>query len=255
MIPGIGRYSMRRRGAIWTPAELALGGFWWSDGDGSDYPSGGAWPGRASAGASGSRNLAALGTAPSVGTAVGGAVPADYSGSNYLTTGIVGSSFGSASGLCFAFLVRFAAAPGNWAGLEGSRSLIGDTGGWMGVTAGLSGGKVRIGYWAYNSAASLRSVELDGSTAPATEVWCMIFARYDGANMLLRLNKETPVTGGAMTVMRADVFTNVIQMGRNSTSSPVHRRMGTLAGPSASWADCDKIYDWAKARNPSLGLP
>ena len=186
------------------PGSLALTG-WWR----ASFP-GAPWPGNASTGPSGSRDLASAGSDPSIGAALSSLECADFDGSNnLLTTGLPGSSLFAASALSFWALIEADTVPpdpgvGNrWQG----SALIGDSGAtYLQVTLTAAGATLGL-----TSSGAYDEV----TTACSTGTPHLVQAKFDGTDLKVRVDsgawQSVAATNGPGATI--DDLTNTIRVG------------------------------------------
>jgi hypothetical protein len=181
-----GLLASRRGGsaAVFDPATLSLSG-WWRAAF-SAVP----WTGTASAGSSGSRDLATLGADPSVGATLNGLAGADFATSK-LTTSLAGTSLLTDAAFSFWFLVRadtVIADPGP--GLRWQADGLFDDTGATYVQCTLHAGGCTL-----STTASGGSDEL--TTAFSTGTPHLVQGSFDGTNLELQVDSAAKATMAA----------------------------------------------------------
>jgi hypothetical protein len=218
---------------FWSPAVLALTGFW----ERGDYDAQTAtWTARASAGTSGGRNLT---------QATAANVPSEtnlepiFDGVNdTLAPGLPTSSFFAANAFSMLFVATFQSAqvPVN---ADGDPWLIADTSDYMSVSYTTEG--VRAFIFPAQRTAGV-------ALAPGTKACVQV--NYDGATLKCRVNG-----GGWQTVAAANVAALAAQaVVGGHTGAFLNGAMSAVAFSNASQADAlhDKSLAWAQARH---GVP
>lgn len=195
------------------------------------------WSGTASAGASGSRALSEPTNAPSVGASLNGYASASYDGTNdILSNTSTITNFITSAAWSAAALVNIAAVGSTYP------NIIGDSGGYWGLgTRNNSGNK----FYAYQyDGGGAKYLE----TALTLSTWTFVQAKYDGANLRLRLNGgawSTLATGGIL-VVSGTLFT-----GRNYASSSYLNGLVQeliLATTAKSDTVFDNLWSYVQAR-------
>jgi hypothetical protein len=185
-------------GSVYDPAVLSLTGWWRPNYGGSP------WAGTASAGSSGSRNLAEGTNAPSAGTALNGYTPADFDGTNdklalsgglYLDT-LMGAATGS---FWFAVLVRMDTLAAD-AGAINNPILFGDA---DNVNMGLSISDGGAFAFMYDTTTGYAST----STACTASAYHLIQVWHDGTNLNLMVD-QTAATPTAIPLTWFDTYSS-----------------------------------------------
>lgn len=185
--------------AVYDPAVLSLTGWWRPDYGGSP------WAGTASAGASGSRNLAEATNPPSTGAALNGYTPADFDGTNdklALSGGLyLDSLLGNATGsFWFAVLVYFDSVIAD-AGAINNPIVFGDA---DNVNVGLSisdGGAEAFMYDTTTGYSATSSVSCSTGAYHLLQVW------HDGTNLNLLVD-QTAATPAAIPLTWFDTYSS-----------------------------------------------
>lgn len=240
-----GTASLASAFEYWSPAQLALSG-WWR----GSYTAPGAdprWTGTASAGGSGSRNLiAAVVTPPGAGTAVNGYTPADFvpATPNGLDTNDAASDFLSLSAYSGWALVYFDAITTNSATAYQNDVIVNSsTGGYMGVTARSSG---LVYLYQYDGGFP------QAQAAAAAGAWQLVHFKYDGTSMKIGVNGTwgTPVAAGNIAVALGG---EKLRFGQNASGGtfPMDGRALEYGFASSALADGDlatKMRGYAATR-------
>lgn len=163
-------------GGSYDPAVLALTG-WWR----ASY-TGPSWSGTASASTSGGRSLSA-GTSPAVGGALNGLTPADFDGATHsLVAATIVSNWFSASAWSIVALFNADAAAAYGADEYDNPSIVSTTGA-AAAAIGLAFSANGVSVWHTSGGA------WPGVTVPcSTGGWHLAQAKYDGANIKLRVD-------------------------------------------------------------------
>ncbi len=198
---GLALMQRRSSAAAFTPASLALTGWW------EDY-AGTTWVGKASAGTSGGRTLVAAPAldAPVVGTALNGHGTASFDGTNHvLTIASALSTFVGASAGSGAFLARSAVAgdadPGGATRYQGSAVVCdAPSSGYFHVGSNNGGTYGSIFNGSYKSSI--------GAGATQT-TWVLGQVRWNGTTISARRNGGAwhgPISCGAIDVVTGDLY-------------------------------------------------
>jgi hypothetical protein len=201
---------------VYDPAELSLTGWWRADFSASP------WVGTASAGASGSRNLAEATNPPSTTTAVNGHVPALFDGTNDRLVGATNNNFVLAAGGTFFALVKPVTSAANNATAYLNKPLFVDVSqALMGAGFSNSGFRPYIYDGAYKSLTMAMTIG-DWHFVAMTWNGTTLFGRVDGATDSVACGSAT-ISGFAVhigTTYDGSIFGNfqALEMGFANTA-------------------------------------
>lgn len=225
----------------WSPASLTLTGYWDRTGvAGENYQdvTAGTWPGLASAGSSGGRDLT-QGTATNQPTEVN--LEPDLDGvDNYLNLATNRATMLGASGWTISCLLRpdTLAADG---GALNNPTIITETGQY--VCFVVFSNTVRIGQ--YNAAGAVLTTKT--ATGVTTGALNLVQARWTGTTLDVRVNDGAWQTTAHTEIAGGGTF----KIGCNYNASAYFLdgaiRNLCVAAASLSDANCDKIHKWARA--------
>lgn len=174
VVNGVGAATATSAFEFWSPASLALSGWWRASYAGLP------WSGNASAGASAGRNLTTTGNDPTTGTAQGGFTPADFATTKYIASGVANNVFFGASGSVFA-LIYARTAPAHNATAYANGNLFSDN----------TNAETTFGV----TSSGLNACVYDGGgykelTGPAcsTGAWHLAQFKFDGTNLKARVD-------------------------------------------------------------------
>lgn len=196
-------------------AGLAMDG-WWRSGQ---YSAGtGIWVGTASAGSSGSRNLAATnasGSWPTAGANLNGLATVSFSRASaqrIVTTSLINTFIGVNRYLLWA-LVKQNSASGASAktAAYGNNALISDANSYFALATSTTNGGVAQAYQWDTAGRGAEQTLANGS-------WALVQAYYDGANINMRVNSGLWQTAASGSIGDAAWATNVIYLGCNYTT-------------------------------------
>ncbi len=219
---------------VFNPATLDLSGWWRASF--SESP----WVGTASAGSSGSRDLTEATNPPVTGAAVNGLVPADFDGTNdVLTNATAISTLLSASAWSMWALVNLDAINTNNADVWLNDPILCDTGAFWGVHL-KSGGTVHAFQWDGAS----KSV----SETISTGAWALVQAKYNGTNLLLRVNSGSwqSAAAGNISTLTGTLRAGVTPTGGHALDGRI-AEIG-IADLVISDADFDNIKSYVNSR-------
>ncbi len=225
-----------------NPASLALTGYW------KPNYSGTPWVGTASAGNSASHNISQVSTPATNGTAVDGATPASFEGTDdYLQDAtIAGANYLSASAYTVVILVKPVGGAAPNANAYADQKLYSHSGDIQGISWTTSG---------------VRAFHFNGvNFTPTSHVacsagaWHMVAVTYDGTTLSISVDNGTPATiaRGNVGSLGASALLTLSKGDANFAQEDVLEVAVSQANLSASLAG---IYQYFKATYPSTGLP
>jgi hypothetical protein len=219
--------------AAFDPATLAL--TFWSR---ASYQ-GVTWPGVASAGSSGSHNLALSTSNPTVGGAQNGYASAacNWTNSQGFTNATAISTLLSASAWSVSMLVKITAFHTNSSTTYSNDILIADTGSFWGIFV-KSSGNVRAYQW--------DGAEKYAETTISSGAYALIQAKYDGTNIKVRVNGGAWQSAAAGNISTLTGTLSVMFLGGLAAEGLLEEVMG--AAVTWSDADCDNILAYTRAR-------
>jgi hypothetical protein len=220
--------------AAFDPATLTLTGWWRGSYSGSP------WTGTASAGSSGSRDLTEATNPPGTGSAVNGFTPADFDGTNdVLTNATAISTLLSASAWSMWALVNLDAINTNNADVWLNDPILNDSGAFWGVHL-KSGGTVHAYQWDGASKSVSETVSTGG--------WALVQAKYNGTNLLLRVNSGSwqSAAAGNISTLTGTLRAGVTPTGGHALDGKVLEL--ALAASALSDANFDNVKSYVNSR-------
>ncbi len=176
------------------PATLSPDG-WWRDYGGAPWT-----PTSPSA----HGNLVALGTAPSVGTAVNGHTPANWPGNRGLQAAQASSNFIGTTNCTIIAFVRASSLDGDGAAWYSEPAIVTSDGADMGMSISTSGVRAGNGLGVNTSYVAL-----------AANVWAMVAMRIVGGFIELRVYQPSGHTDATHAVALGVAIDSVLQIGKN----------------------------------------